>query len=107
MRGDTILKKNVKSGVPRKINAFLGESTVFKGLLSFEGTVRIDGKVEGEIVTKDTLVVGEKADIKAEIKVGSVIINGKVYDGFILYKSYIIGEHQDQLYCEIKPVGFR
>ena len=77
------MKKNERSSAPKEINAFLGESTTFKGLLSFEGTVRIDGKVEGEIVTKDTLVVGEKAEIKAEIKVGTVIINGKVYGNIV------------------------
>jgi cytoskeletal protein CcmA (bactofilin family) len=33
------------------LNAFLGEGTSFKGNLTFEGTVRIDGKLEGEIFT--------------------------------------------------------
>ena len=44
-----------------EIKAFLGEGTDFKGILTFEGTVRIDGQMEGEIFTKDTLIVGESA----------------------------------------------
>ncbi|MBI4829552.1 MAG: polymer-forming cytoskeletal protein [Nitrospinae bacterium] len=60
------------------IKAFLGDDTEFKGLLTFEGTVRIDGKFEGEIVTEDNLIIGEKAHIRAEIKVGSVLIQGTV-----------------------------
>lgn len=60
------------------LKAFLGEATEFKGLLSFQGTVRIDGKLEGEVVTKDTLIVGESADIKAEITVGIMISEGKI-----------------------------
>lgn len=60
------------------LKAFLGEATEFKGLLSFQGTVRIDGKLEGEVVTKDTLIVGESADIKAEITVGTMISEGKI-----------------------------
>lgn len=60
------------------IKAFLGDDTEFKGLLTFEGTVRIDGKFEGEIVTEDNLIIGEKAYIRAEIKVGSILIQGTV-----------------------------
>ena len=52
------------------LNAFLGEGTSFKGNLTFEGTVRVDGKLEGEIFTKDTLVVGESATVKAAIHAG-------------------------------------
>ena len=60
------------------LRAFLGEGTNFKGVLAFEGTVRIDGKLEGEVVTEDTLIVGEKAIINAEINVGKIAISGKV-----------------------------
>ena len=34
------------------IKAYLGEGVVFKGNLSFDGTVRIDGKFEGNVKTK-------------------------------------------------------
>ncbi|MBI5787283.1 MAG: polymer-forming cytoskeletal protein [Candidatus Schekmanbacteria bacterium] len=60
------------------INAFLGEGTNFKGVLAFEGTVRIDGKLEGEITSEDTLVVGEHAIVNAEINVGTIVISGKI-----------------------------
>ena len=38
---------------------FLGKGTDFKGVVSFGGTIRIDGRVEGEIHTTGTLIVGE------------------------------------------------
>jgi cytoskeletal protein CcmA (bactofilin family) len=60
------------------LNAFLGEGTSFKGTLTFEGTVRIDGRLEGEIFTKDTLVVGEGAEVHAAIHAGVVVIGGTV-----------------------------
>ena len=41
-----------KPEVKEEVKAFLGEGTEFNGLLSFEGTVRIDGKFEGEVVSK-------------------------------------------------------
>jgi len=61
------------------LNAFLGEGTSFKGTLTFEGTVRIDGRLEGEIFTKDTLVVGEGAQVSATIHAGVVVISGTVH----------------------------
>ena len=60
------------------IKAFLGDETEFKGLLTFDGTVRIDGKFEGEIITNDNLIVGEPAHIRAEISVGTAMVQGKV-----------------------------
>ncbi len=61
-----------------EIKAFLGEGTDFKGILTFEGTVRVDGKLEGEVYTKDTLIVGESAVVNAEINVNTIVISGVV-----------------------------
>jgi cytoskeletal protein CcmA (bactofilin family) len=61
-----------------EIKAFLGEGTDFKGILTFEGTVRVDGKLEGEVYTKDTLIVGESAVVAAEINVHTIVISGVV-----------------------------
>lgn len=58
------------------IKAFLGDDTEFKGFLSFEGTVRIDGRFEGEVATEDNLIIGEHATVKAEVKAGTVLIQG-------------------------------
>jgi len=73
-----MLKKG--SGTPEQseITAFLGKGTEFKGVLSFEGTIRVDGKVEGEIVSKDTLIAGDGAVLQGEISVGTLILSGKV-----------------------------
>ncbi len=61
-----------------EIIAFLGKGTEFKGVISYEGTVRIDGKIEGEVITKGTLVVGETAQVDAEISAGTVVCGGKI-----------------------------
>lgn len=61
-----------------EINALLGKGSEFEGKLTFEGTVRIDGKFHGEIFSDDVLIVGEGAQVEAEIKVSRVIIYGNV-----------------------------
>ena len=61
-----------------EITAFLGKGTEFKGVLSFEGTIRVDGKVEGEVLSKDTLIAGDEAHLQGEISVGTIISSGRI-----------------------------
>lgn len=60
------------------IIAFLGKGTEFKGMLTYQGTIRVDGKIEGEILTKGTLIVGDTAEINAEVNAGTIISSGKI-----------------------------
>ncbi|HYQ80998.1 MAG TPA: polymer-forming cytoskeletal protein, partial [Anaeromyxobacteraceae bacterium] len=60
------------------LNALLGRGSEFEGKLTFEGTVRIDGKFTGTILTDDTLVVGEGAKVSAEVTCGTIIVHGEV-----------------------------
>lgn len=83
-RGATAVEEKVKKkdrlpAARDNLNAFIGEGTIFKGTLSFQGTVRVDGKLDGEIFTNDTLVVGESAEIRAEIHAGAIIIGGTIH----------------------------
>ena len=63
---------------PQELNALLGKGSQFDGKLLFEGTVRIDGNFKGEIFTDGVLVIGEGAEVQAEIDVATVIIEGSV-----------------------------
>ena len=69
----TDVKKN-----DAEIKAYMGEDTIFNGLLNFTGTVRIDGKFEGQVITEDTLIIGETGHLTAEISAGTVICMGYV-----------------------------
>ena len=85
-----MIKKERIDSNKEHVNAFLGGGTEFKGVLSFEGTVRIDGKLEGEVYTKDTLVIGEEAVVNAEISAGVVIISGKITGNVTAEKKIVI-----------------
>jgi len=61
-----------------EINTLLGPGSHFDGKLTFEGTVRIDGRLSGEIFSNDVLVIGEGAEVTAEIDVGVLIVEGSV-----------------------------
>ncbi len=66
------------SGRVGEVHTLLGKGSEFDGKLTFEGQVRIDGRFNGQINTKDTLVVGEGAKVTAEISAGTVIVNGTI-----------------------------
>jgi len=72
-----------------EITALLGRGTQFEGKLHFEGRVRIDGVFKGEIQSDDTLVIGEGAEVQAEIDVATVIVRGGVVHGNIRARNAI------------------
>jgi cytoskeletal protein CcmA (bactofilin family) len=61
---------------PNELNALLGKGSQFEGKLIFEGTVRIDGKFSGEIISTDTLIIGEGAEVKANLTIGALVCLG-------------------------------
>jgi len=80
------------------IKAYLGEGVVFKGNLSFDGTVRIDGKFEGYVNTNDTLIIGETGDVVAEIVAGTVICKGRL-------KGTIVAATRVEMHASSKVFG--
>ena len=60
------------------ICAFVGKGVEFKGTISYSGTVRIDGYLDGEIHTDGVLLIGEDAVIQAKITAGTIVCKGKV-----------------------------
>lgn len=67
-----------KEAAGSDIKAFLGKGSEFEGKLTFHETVRIDGNFKGQIVSDDTLIIGDDAVINAEIEVGKAVISGTV-----------------------------
>jgi cytoskeletal protein CcmA (bactofilin family) len=63
---------------PGEGSTILGRGSEFEGKLTFEGTIRIDGKFTGEIFSDGTLIIGEGAKVKAEITVETVVVQGEV-----------------------------
>src|SRR5712671_8122842 len=70
----------------------IGRGARFEGKLTFEGTVRIDARFIGSIVTNDVLVVGEAARIDADITCGTILVHGEV-NGNIKAKTAVEIQH--------------
>ena len=71
-----------KSGKPSvrgsDLTAFIDEGSEIEGKYTFSGTVMINGRFRGEIVSNDNLIVGEKGVVNASIRAGVVLVSGEV-----------------------------
>lgn len=76
------------------VKTAIASGTVIEGRFSFDSPVRIDGDMTGEILSSSILIVGEQATVRARIKVGSIIVFGRV-----------IGDIEAQDLVEIKNGG--
>lgn len=57
-------------------NAILDRGSEFEGKLTFQGTVRIDGKFKGEVFSKSHIVIGESGEVEGSATIGSISISG-------------------------------
>jgi len=60
------------------ICAFLGKNVHFKGIISYQGTIQIDGLFDGEIQTDGVVLVGEGAELKANVTAGTIVSKGMI-----------------------------
>ncbi|MBX3235763.1 MAG: polymer-forming cytoskeletal protein [Nitrospiraceae bacterium] len=68
-----------KSGFVEDDNiTLLARGVLLKGEIRVEGTVRIDGRLEGDIQTKGTVVIGEDGVVQGTITAGVIINSGKI-----------------------------
>ena len=74
--------KNKPNKPQNRIYCLIGAGTSIKGDMTFDGGLRVDGHVQGNVVSVEgkpgTLVLSEAARIEGEIRVSHVVINGTV-----------------------------
>ncbi len=71
----------------KEVVAFFGAGVECIGEIWYEGNVQIDGRLEGTIHTKGTLVIGDRAVVKAKIEAGTVICKGKIQGDVVAKES--------------------
>ena len=61
------------------ISTFLGHGTSVDGTLEFQGTIRLDGNVKGQVIGQNgTLIIGDKAVVQAQVRVDTAIVRGEL-----------------------------
>ncbi|MFQ5844457.1 MAG: polymer-forming cytoskeletal protein [Planctomycetota bacterium] len=62
-----------------QFTTIIGKDAAFKGELSFEQGLRVDGRLDGKIVTKGLLAISQGGKVQsAEVEAGSIIVEGEV-----------------------------
>jgi cytoskeletal protein CcmA (bactofilin family) len=83
-----------KSGSGEQWTGFIDQGVTMEGTLTVTGTFRIDGNVKGNVISDQTLILGENAKVEGQIEGNRVVIAGR-YDGVIFAKGRV----------EIQPKG--
>jgi cytoskeletal protein CcmA (bactofilin family) len=73
-----MIDKNVTPTTPGEFTTVIGADAVFKGELSFDKGVRVDGRIEGKIGTKGHLAVSQGGKAQADVSAASIVVEGEV-----------------------------
>jgi cytoskeletal protein CcmA (bactofilin family) len=57
----------------------LANDVDIKGTIKFENELIFDGKIEGEILSEGSLVIGKNAEVRGEVKTKAVTVHGTVF----------------------------
>jgi cytoskeletal protein CcmA (bactofilin family) len=76
----------------KRIDSLIGAGTVVEGNVVFSGGLRIDGRVQGNVVAADgdpcTLVISDQAKVDGEVRVSHIVVNGTV-NGPLIANDYL------------------
>src|SRR5215469_10950374 len=79
----------------------LNSDVEVKGTLKFAGELTFDGKVEGDINSDGVLNLGDNANVKGTIDVGSVVVRGKI-TGNVIAKDKIELKAKTELFGDVR-----
>ena len=97
MSGKDDLKNFDRTG---ELNTILGKGSQFEGKITVEHSLRIDGRLKGDVMAKETLVIGKDGEIHGDIKVKNLILGGKV-TGTVAVENKTVLENKSELHGDL------
>ena len=80
----------------------LTSDTYVKGTIKFSETMKIDGRFEGEMITdKGDLIVGKSGTVKADVKVRSAVIEGRI-EGEIIASDRVELKQESHIFGDLQ-----
>ena len=80
----------MKSEASNELN-LIGAGTVFEGKLRTPGSIRVDGRVVGEITAAQNVLIGGSGDVEGNVSAKNVTVGGKM-KGTILAQEKLVFE---------------
>ena len=81
----------------------VGAGTVMEGKLRSQGSVRVDGKVVGDITTSESIAIGMAGEVEGNIVAKNVTVGGKVR-GSISASDKVVFEGKSVVRGDVKAV---
>jgi len=72
-----MFRRDPDAGLER-VETVIGRGATVNGTLNGTGTLRVDGKVEGQVVHRGDVVVGETGLIEAAIQARNITVAGEI-----------------------------
>ncbi|MEW6546266.1 MAG: polymer-forming cytoskeletal protein [Bacillota bacterium] len=73
-----MLGKKVERPNPDSVDTVIGKSTFLQGTVTSQGSIRVDGRLEGEIIGEGDVFVGQDARVVAKVKARHVVVAGQL-----------------------------
>jgi cytoskeletal protein CcmA (bactofilin family) len=89
-----------------EIGSLIGEDSEFEGKLSFLGTVRIEGRFNGEVLAEGTLVVAGNGRVRGRIEVGNLIVTSGLVEAEIVAHNSVELSPPGQLVGDVTTPAF-
>jgi cytoskeletal protein CcmA (bactofilin family) len=71
-----VLKQKVDS--PDKVTTIIGPEARVEGTLAAKCSIRVDGSVQGKIITPGEVIIGEGGKVEADVDAGNLVIAGSL-----------------------------
>ncbi|MCK4305115.1 MAG: polymer-forming cytoskeletal protein [Candidatus Eisenbacteria sp.] len=89
-----------------KTTTIIGSGTHFNGILRVNGSLRVDGEVEGQIQVTECLTVGSTGVLKAELATDSAVIAGRI-KGRVWAKGKVVLQRGARLEGDVHAMTFK
>ncbi len=60
------------------LSTIIGKDSLFTGTMEVKGTLRVDGRVKGKIISDETVSIGATGEVEADIDAKVVVVAGAV-----------------------------
>lgn len=86
-----------------ELNTIIGKGSTFTGDINVQNSLRVDGKVKGNVSCTDTVVVGKEGEVEGQVKAKNVLLAGKL-SGQIVSTGKVYLEAKACILGDIKAV---
>ena len=71
----------------KKLETFVGKETVISGDVTLQHSLRVDGRINGKLRSKEDITIGTGASIKGDVVADIIVIDGDVHGNVYANKS--------------------